>query len=97
MINKKDTLTVDIFGTPYALDPSSASDGLDVEKLAEYVDTKMRDISERIAIVSSTKVAVLAALEIAQELFQENAGSQEEANDANERIAKLLKSIDDAT
>ena len=40
------------------------------QSLAKYVDEKMKDISQATSTVSSMKVAVLAALNIADELFK---------------------------
>jgi cell division protein ZapA len=56
---------VEIYDQSYHLrgtDPEYIAD------LAEYVDTKMRLISQQAATVESLKVAVLAALNIADEL-----------------------------
>ncbi|MBI4595899.1 MAG: cell division protein ZapA [Candidatus Tectomicrobia bacterium] len=41
-----------------------------VQRLGHYVDTKMREISEKTPTVSSLKVAILAALNISDELFK---------------------------
>jgi cell division protein ZapA len=97
MASSKETLTVKIFDAPYALEPAAGTDSPDVEKLAKYVDTRMHDISERIASVSSTKIAVLTALEIAQELFELQNTLEKEADTTNKRIAKLIKSIEKTT
>lgn len=97
MTPNKKTLTVEIFDTTYALEQSAESGGPDIKQLAEYVDKKMSDVSERIASVSTTRVAVLTALEIAQELFENRAEVQKDADDAKKRLAKLLNSIDEAT
>ena len=59
------SIRVDIYDQSYHLrgtDPEYITD------LAEYVDTKMRLISQQAATVESLKVAVLAALNIADEL-----------------------------
>jgi cell division protein ZapA len=42
-----------------------------VRELAAYVDKKMREIAEASKTVDSLKVAVMAALNIVDELFQE--------------------------
>jgi cell division protein ZapA len=42
-----------------------------VKQLAAYVDNKMREIAQGSKTVDSLKVAVLAALNIVDELFQE--------------------------
>lgn len=41
-----------------------------IQKLAEYVDSKMREISSGTMTVDSLKVAILAALHIADEFHQ---------------------------
>ena len=40
------------------------------QALARYVDEKMKEVSQSTSTVSSTKIAVLAALNIADELFK---------------------------
>lgn len=63
--NGSTSIRVDIYDQSYHLrgtDPQYISD------LAEYVDTRMRLISQQAATVESLKVAVLAALNIADEL-----------------------------
>ena len=57
---------VQIFGQPYSI--RGELDQAYVEKLADYVDRKMRDIADAGATVDTQKVAVLAALAIADEL-----------------------------
>ena len=57
---------VQILGQTYAI--RGDLDEPYVQKLAEYVDEKMRAIAEATATVDTHKVAVLAALAIADEL-----------------------------
>jgi len=61
--NKSRQIKVDIFGKTYTLKG-------DVEKIADYVDQKMRALSTNSAIVDSSKIAILTALNIADELFK---------------------------
>jgi cell division protein ZapA len=69
---------VQIFGQTYTihgeLDPAY------VQKLASYVDEKMSAIADATSTVDTVKVAVLAALAIADELHtsQRNRGEEEE-------------------
>ncbi len=71
---------VQILGQTYSihgeLDPAY------VQKLAAYVDEKMRAISDATTTVDTQKVAVLAALSIADELF----GAQRERGDHEELL-----------
>ena len=71
---------VQIFGQTYTihgdLDPTY------VQKLATFVDEKMRAISDATATVDTHKIAVLAALSIADELHS----SQRDLGENNELI-----------
>ncbi|MCD6288087.1 MAG: cell division protein ZapA [Candidatus Hydrogenedentes bacterium] len=95
MSTTKNSTTVTIFGTEYTLQPGTDPHSPDIKILAKYVDAKMQSVSERINTVSSTKVAVLTALEIAQELFELQRSTKKQSDYANERLAKLIKTIDE--
>jgi cell division protein ZapA len=68
---------VEIFGQPYAI--RGDLDEAYVHKLAQYVDEKMHAIAAGTATVDTQKVAVLAALAIADELHssQKDRGDRE--------------------
>ncbi len=59
------SIRVEIYDQNYHL---RGTDPEYIQDLAEYVDSKMRLISQQAATVDSLKVAVLAALNIADEL-----------------------------
>ena len=69
---------VQIFGQTYSI--QGELDGRYVQKLAKYVDEKMHTIADATATVDTQKVAVLAALAIADELhnIQRDRGDREE-------------------
>ncbi len=69
---------VQIFGQSYTI--RGELDEAYVQKLAAYVDEKMRAIAEATATVDTQKIAVLAALAIADELHgtQKDRGDREE-------------------
>jgi len=71
-------IKVKIFGQPYAI--RGELDEIYVQKLAAYVDEKMRAIADATATVDTQKIAVLAALAIADELHnaQSERGEREE-------------------
>ena len=62
------SVRVEIFGSEYRIrgdaDPES------IQEIAHYVDSKMREVSTETSLSSSLKVAILAALNIAGELFR---------------------------
>ena len=65
-----------------------------VEQLAEYVDRKMREVARSTGTVDSVRVAVLAALAIADELHalkQSRDESQEKLRERAERCLKLVE------
>ncbi len=82
---------VNIFGTDYTL----ISDNNDnyVREVARYIDDKMREIDKNQAINSATKIAVLAALNIADELFQERQYRKKLVDQLNEEAKKVNQNI----
>src|SRR6476659_11069496 len=62
------TIRVEIYNQTYHL--RSDGDNEYIQELAEYVDRKMREISSGTLTVDSLKVAILAALHIADEFYQ---------------------------
>lgn len=62
------TIRVEIYNQTYSI--RSDGDNDYIMDLAEYVDGKMRDISSGTLTVDSLKVAILAALHIADEFHQ---------------------------
>jgi cell division protein ZapA len=71
---------VQIFGQTYSI--RGELEEKYVQKLAKYVDEKMHAIAEATATVDTQKVAVLAALAIADELH----GMQQERSDHEELL-----------
>ena len=65
MADKANLVHVEIFGQTYAVKPGT--DPGYVEKLAATVDEQMKDVSRASGAVDSLRVAVLAALNLADE------------------------------
>ncbi len=72
------SIKVEIYNQTYNI--RSDGDNEYVHRLAEYVDAKMRGVTSGTYTVDSHKVAILAALHIADELHQLK--SQQEESDA---------------
>ena len=64
-------------------------------KLAQYVDEKMRSIAKRTQTVESLRLAVLAALNIADECHQLKARHEELEKDAARRVDECSEILDD--
>jgi len=62
------TIKVEIYDQAYTI--RSDGDSQYIQQLADYVDKRMREISSGTLTVDSRKVAILAALYIADELHQ---------------------------
>lgn len=66
MEEAKNKMTVQIFDEDYTMKGSTTPEYM--EMIANYVDRKMRQIAGKNPRLSATKIAVLAALNIADEL-----------------------------
>lgn len=64
-----DTTTVNIFGQDYAL--RGGEDPEHVRAVAAHVDRRMREVGQGSKQVSSLRVAILAAMNIAEDLLRE--------------------------
>ena len=67
-----------------------------VEELARYVDTKMREVARATGTVDSVKVAVLAALSIADELHSLQQSREDGRAVLRERAERCLKLLERA-
>jgi len=64
-------------------------------KLAEYVDSKMRAVSEQTHTVDSARLAVLAALNIADEYHLLKRSAEGGTTESSKRTRKLLNALDE--
>src|SRR3984957_5757637 len=83
---------VEIFDQVYNL---RGSDADYILKLAEYVDGKMRAVSEQTATVDSVRLAVLAALNIADEYHLLKRRVDKSSPEARQRASKLANALDE--
>jgi len=86
------SVRVEIFDQVYNL---RGSDADYILKLAEYVDAKMRAVSEQTSTVDSVRLAVLAALNIADEYHLLKRNLDTKSPEAKQRATKLAKALDD--
>src|SRR5436305_10304093 len=63
------TVRIEIFGNEYNI--RGQADPQYITRVAAYVDQKMRVINEKLALPALSQVAILASLNIADELFRE--------------------------
>ena len=83
---------VEIFDQGYNL---RGSDPDYIIKLAEYVDGKMRAVADQTHTVDSSRLAVLAALNIADEYHLLKANLDGGISDSSKRARRLLEALDE--
>ncbi len=87
-------IQVEIYGQSYQIRAGADPDY--IKNIARYVDLKMREIGSSAPTVDSLKIAVLAALNITDELFQLKLHQQDvdrEFEKRTERIQEILNVI----
>ena len=85
---------VEIFGQTYNV--RAEGDSTYVHDLARFVDSRMKDVAERTATVDPTKIAILAALNITDDLYQTEKRRSDNPSDARVRAERLIRKLDDA-
>lgn len=89
----KNVVQVQILGHQLTIRGEAGQDYiLDV---AQYVDKKMREVTEKLPVASMSKVAILASLHIADELFKERANKDRVGTDVHDRAAELTRRLDE--
>ena len=85
-------VTVNIFGADYAI--RTGADSEYIRKIAAHVDRTMREVSGRVSHVSATKIAVLAALQITDQLHAERQAIESGEQQLAERTDTLLSRLE---
>ena len=65
-----------------------------IQKLARYLDTKMRSIAERTRTVDSVRVAILAALNVVDEYHQLKATHEEVTEHLDQKVGEYSAALD---
>jgi len=92
---KKTEVIVNIFGNDYRV----ISDDVDTERIkevAEIVDAKMKEIHREFPLPSTTKIAVLACLNLVDDYLQRENQLSKKLSEMEERIRSLILTIDEA-
>jgi cell division protein ZapA len=90
--NANDYVTVSIYDQTYHLSGQNAPH---IRALAERVDAKMRAVAAQGRTVDSLRVAVLAALNLADELSQVNENGGGDVGRGRARVASLRGLLDE--
>jgi cell division protein ZapA len=86
-MDAKNVVQVEIFGHSYTIRGEAEQEY--ILGVAAYVDRKMREITDKLPVASLSKVAVLASLNIADELFKERAQRDAQQHALGTRAARL--------
>ncbi len=80
MNSRPEVTRVNIFGREYTI--RGAGSSAYIAEIAHYVDMKMRQMTDNATVASTAKVAIFAALNIADELFRKRSqiGELEESH-----------------
>ena len=93
-MSQKETLNVNILGRSYTLLCTSKEKATLLASVA-LVDKKMTTIHQQMGLSGHDKIAVFAALQIANELLQLNLHNSTQL-ESTQRIEQMVQQIDDA-
>ena len=96
MAEKEDNqIKITIFGQEYSV--KAPADPTYIKKIAEYVDTKMREVQSGFSSTqSSNRIAILSAMNITDELFNAKKRGDSDNNEIEEKITSLIELIDES-
>lgn len=92
MASDKQDVIIKIFGNEFSL----KGDKEYIQKLAQYVDDKIREVDSMTSLGSSTKVAIYAAFQIADELFKQEAERENIEDKVSKKTTKMVKMLQEA-
>ncbi len=97
---QRNIVKVNILGTDYPIKGDSDADY--IQDVANYVNNKMIEIEKELTVKSNLKVAILAALNIADELYKERDEKSdilntldEKSQGLNEKIGRIILDLEE--
>ena len=88
---KPQTIEVEIYDQKYSIVLKSALTESEVRKLAEEIDTRMRDIAAQTNTPDSLKAAILTALHLAQEYRELQRNCEQKTDEWSRALEQVLK------
>jgi cell division protein ZapA len=88
MSTESKSIRVSIYGRDYSI--KGGSDDEYIRTLAAHVDSVMRSVADRTGSLSSGRVAILAALNIADEMFKEREHFREFTDSLAQKLGEVL-------
>ncbi len=93
MSDRSQVIKINIFGQDYAIRAKVEGEEY-VRSIADYVDSKMREIDDTMRPSSAMKVAILTALNIADELMAAKRESSQELEEYRGHIQEIVEDLD---
>jgi cell division protein ZapA len=87
------TIEVEVFGHRFSL--QGEGDEAYFHELAEYVDTQMRTLAKQTKTSTPTKLAILAAINVTDELFRQRRHRESGETEMERRAQLLVERIDE--
>lgn len=85
---------VTIYGQEYTI--KAPADATYIKNIAEYVDMKMREVQDEMNTPQVPgKVAILAAMNISDELFSNKRTTEKMKNEVEGKISSLIEIVDE--
>lgn len=91
----KHILYVQIMGLDYPLE-ANVGDDLYVNRLAQFVEERMKEVKEESKVVDSYKLAVMAAMNISDELFRLQDARGIRNKDFDTKAEEMIQLLDSA-
>ena len=87
------TIEVEIYGQRYAI--RGDADDAYIRRLAHFVEDHMKRLSEGMKTATPAKLAVLAAINLAHQLFESEKKRAQGEADVDRRMETLMESIEE--
>tara|TARA_Y100000816_G_scaffold284827_1_gene263664 strand:+ start:734 stop:1024 length:291 start_codon:yes stop_codon:yes gene_type:complete len=95
MTEDNNTVQISIYGQEYSV--KAPADAEYIKKVAAYLDEKMIEVQSGFSTTqSSTRIAILAAMNITDELFTAKRYQDSGEGEIDEKISTLIELIDDS-
>ena len=95
MSDEDNQVQISIFGQEYSVRAPADPDY--IIKIGEYLDGKMREVQAGFSTTqSSTRIAILAAMNITDELFSARQNLDSDQTDIDQKISSLIELIDES-
>ena len=95
MDGNENFVKVTIYGQEYTI--KAPADATYIKNIAEFVDEKMREVQEELSTPQvPAKVAILAAMNISDDLFAIKRNHEKSNNEVERKVSSLIEVVEEA-